>query len=288
MTIVFGSFLLVFCLVALLQLCWPFFYAKTHCSETSDPLLRDWYQSQQQELTQQFDTLQINSHLYQQNTLALQREWLQAQALEEKQKNTLILPKSLLVFIGIVFISLSLGFYWQQGSAKALLSYEHAREQSLKSAQFLAKMGGSSKIIAALLAQVQQHPQDAHGWYLLGRLYFSDNQFNAAIAAFTHANDLQPKNSDTELSLAEALYLNQPKNSQQATHLVTQLLQREPNNAGALNLMALLAYQAHDYQQAITLWQSLWVQMPANSDTAKALQKAINQARQDSQSNKKH
>jgi cytochrome c-type biogenesis protein CcmH/NrfG len=56
---------------------------------------------------------------------------------------------------------------------------------------------------------LQQHPQSAQGWYLLGRIYLSQQQFAAAVSAFTTAYKLQPQNPTIVFYYKKSLSLAQ-------------------------------------------------------------------------------
>lgn len=267
---VFIGVVALFAVLAVAQISYPLW---RHPSTDVIADLLPWYQQQQQQLTEQWSQHQISDRLYQQNTLALQRELLNSQSAPVELVPPLF-AKAWVSVVSVTLVCLSLVFYWQQGTVQWLKPSTKESSQ-----QLLQQMGGIQSVMAALQQRLQQHPNDAYGWYLLGRLYVNNNQMPSAIEALTRANRLQPQQSSIELSLAEALYLSHHSIQQQhAKHLLNQLLQRDPNNPGALNLLALLAYQQHDYAKAIELWQKAWAQVPTNSETAQALQRAIKQA----------
>ena len=279
MTLLFATLLTVFCLLALGQIILAF--QRTPATPVdSTTLLQNWYQQQADELAMQAKLHEIKPSLYHQNLLALKRELLNAQPSLAYAKAPTTLPFRLIVPLGLLVVALSAGFYWQQGTAQQLIKTYQSAQITEQAEQFLQTMGGKQAIIAKLQAQLKRYPTDAQGWYLLGRLYFNDGEYGPAIAALNHANTLKPKQSETELTLAEALTLSQQQPSV-AQQLLDDLLKREPENPGALNLSALIAYQNHHYQRAIDLWQHLWEQIPPNSETAKALQSAIQKARHD-------
>lgn len=283
MTLLFLSLLALFGAIALGQLLWAFKASPTERDSSSDHhQLLNWYQTQLQELTRQRQQQEISARLYEQNTLALQRELLQTTASTKPMTATPLITTPYAWLLALCLLAASMGLYWSQESASQLINHYQSARKTAQAEQFLTTLGGTNKVIAALQAQLTTHPDDPRGWYLLGRLYFSANQFPAAIKALQRANTLLPQQTDTELSLAEAYTLNhQADNALAAEQLLQQILQREPQNPGALNLQALIAYQAHRYQQAIDIWQKLWVQVPPNSDTAKALASAIDKARTD-------
>lgn len=271
---------LLFCsAIALGQLLYPLYRHQTTTRHHEPNTLTDWYQAQAQELEVQRQKHEISQDLYLQNLLALQRELLLTQSPVKPWVTIHSLPRYTWALIAILCIASSLGFYWQQGSASDLIKHDQTQNTNQQAEHFLQQIGGVTPLKNALRQRLEQNPSDAHGWYLLGRLYLHDSQWNDAISAFDRANRLQANHPDTLLSLAEALYLShQPQRAQRAKAVLQQLLQRDPSNPSALNLLALFAYQEQHYQRAIEVWQNLLNQAPAGSDTAIALQKAIQQA----------
>lgn len=272
---IFLCSILVFC-----QLGYPFYRRHTAATSLEPNSLNTWYQTQVQELACQRQQQEISQDLYQQNLLALQRELLLSQSPSDPASTTPALARYSWLCLALLAVVLSLSFYGYQGSALTLIEHYQTLHKNQQTEQFLKTIGGVDQLENALHSRLQRNPNDAHGWYLLGRLYLHDNQWAKAIAALTDANRLQPNNTDTQLSLAEALYLHhQPQQAQQTKTILQALLRRDPSNPGALNLLALLAYQEQHYQRAIDMWQALWNQMPADSDAAITLQKAIQRAR---------
>jgi cytochrome c-type biogenesis protein CcmH len=280
MIILFITSLLLCSAIVLGQLIYPFYRHQTANSiKTTNPLT-DWYQTQVQELDFQRHNHEISQELYQQNLVALQRELLLSQSPSQPWAVMQTLPSYGWALVALLCTGLSLGFYWQQGSASDLIQHYQTQNANQQAEHYLQTIGGVPQLQNALRQRLQHNPNDAHGWYLLGRLALHDNQWQEAIEAFDRANGLQPNQPNTLLSLAEALYLShQPQAAQRAKTVLQPLLQRDPSNPGALNLLALFAYQEQHYQRAIDLWQALLNQAPAGSDTASALQKAIGQAR---------
>ena len=134
------------------------------------------------------------------------------------------------------------------------------------------KMGNINEIISRLKKQVFLHPKDAQGWYLLGQLYFSQNQFTNAEAAFNKAEILAPNRKDIFIQKIEAAYLS---NNPKLPELLNQALKNAPDDPSLLNIQALIFYQQKKYDQALNIWQNLLLQAPKNSDAANALEQAI-------------
>ncbi len=186
---------------------------------------------------------------------------------------------NLIIFISIVFCIIAIGAYLLWGNPKVVLSHLQQQQNQVAAQKMLAELKTPEQVIDKLKQAIQANPQDPKGWFLLGRLYMDMQNFSAARQAFAKANQLQPNDPDIMLNYAQVLFV---QNHNQLTPLAKQLLQniitQDPANPGVINLLALDAYSRGDYQQAINYWQSLLANMPPDTDTAKALQRAIDNA----------
>lgn len=176
--------------------------------------------------------------------------------------------KTALVLI-VIIPCLSLGLYQQWGSSK--LWFEWLSLQNLPN-----NLGTPDQVITEMKAHLKQNPNSAEGWYLLGRLYATQQHFPEAASAFAKANQLKPKQVDTLVNYAAALAMQQDtKQLSKISALLTEAITIDPNNAQALNLLAVTKYQQGKYQAAITLWEKLTAQFPPDTPDGQALLKAI-------------
>ena len=114
---------------------------------------------------------------------------------------------------------------------------------------------------------------------LLGRLYASQQQFNNANFALTHAYQLAPHNVDILFNYAEVLSLqNNDHLTDQSAKLLQEILILQPDNDAACNLLAIYAYQQKDYQSAINFWEKILPHYSPNSADEQALLQAIAKA----------
>lgn len=188
---------------------------------------------------------------------------------------------ALIIATFIPIIALGLYFY---GGSSGTLSQTITKERNasyVKSA--IAQYGSRQNIILALRNQLEHlpaHANHAKGWFILGKLYFNEKQYNEAIAAFSKAVALKPSDPEYILQLVSTKFLITHRLDQDDKRLLNQLLQLSPQNINAINLMALNAYQEGDYQKAIHYWESLLTYFPPASEDAKVLLTMIRQAQQ--------
>ncbi|MDP2715641.1 c-type cytochrome biogenesis protein CcmI [Rheinheimera sp.] len=128
----------------------------------------------------------------------------------------------------------------------------------------------------ALRTRLANEGDDAVAWMLLGRIRMSQGAVEQAIDAFERALQLTPERSPLLLSYAQALILLGDDNSlARAGRAVARVLSREAQNSDALSLMALIAYEKGDMAEAITAWQMLLKQLPAEDPRYAAVQQRL-------------
>ena len=237
-----------------------------------------WYLERLDDLEFSFAQQEIDAAAFEQNKLQLQKDFLTF----ETQTHTSTAPPSyrlVAVLIALVFAATSLFLYQQLGASRALAQQLKAKQQQTTMDVEIQALGGNEGVIQKLKTHLAQSPQDAQGWYLLGRIYFSQNHFHHSAIAFEKAVKLAPSRTEIFSQLAEACYLSPDKNDQLlAAHYLQRALALAPQDPTALNLSALMLYHQGHYQKALAIWQNLLMQAPKDSDTAKALQAAIQQA----------
>jgi len=174
---------------------------------------------------------------------------------------------------------LALGLYQYWGNSKALAQWYQEQDHSELAEQFLRQYGSPDQIAALLIQRLQESPDNPRGWYLLGRLYLSEQRFDAASAAFSQAEQLDPDDLDIVFEYAQALYLNQDGQlDDQAKALLERILQQDPDQPDALNLLAADAYQQQDYAVAAAYWQRLLALYPPQAEGREILLQAIAEA----------
>lgn len=190
----------------------------------------------------------------------------------------------LVIIITAVFIcAAGLGLYSQWGrSADVADSLTKEKNATVVKAA-ITKYGSRQNIIIALRQKLEHLPfnvEQAKGWYILGKLYFNDQQYPAAVEAFTKAVQLKPNESDYILQLVSVKFLIKHRFDNEDLRLIDQLLKQDPKNFNVINLLALNAYQQENYSVAIRYWEELLNFFPPNSEDAKALLEMIRQGQQ--------
>ena len=122
-------------------------------------------------------------------------------------------------------------------------------------------------MVAALAAKLARNPQDAEGWYVLGRSYLDLEKFSEALAALAEAMRQAPNNARMVAAYAEALAMSRGNELEgEPGRLIARALQLDPLEPKALELAGLAAYQAHDYAQAARYLRQLEQRLAVGSE----------------------
>lgn len=173
-----------------------------------------------------------------------------------------------------------LGIYSLLGNTQPIQQYESWQRQNEAVQKQIALIKNPQDLIARLRAHLQENPQSAQGWYLLGKLYLDQNQFSQAKDAFQRAQKLQPDSGEIILYLAKAdflqhgQHLSPPIEAMLKSVLESSLSER----ADAFNLLAVNSYQRHNYHQAVQYWQRALSLVPPDSPDSRVLLNMISQA----------
>jgi cytochrome c-type biogenesis protein CcmH len=184
------------------------------------------------------------------------------------------------ILIPILIIALS-GAYWWWGAWFAWQRHVQEMERQRRVEAVLKTIKNPTELVDRLKTRLQANPENARGWYLLGRLYTSQGQWQLASEAFAQAHQLDASDIITTVNYGQSLWqLNQQQFNQQIRTLFTDLLQKAPDQPDALAMLAVDSFAHRHYQQAINYWQHLLKLAPEQSEEAKMIRKAIAKAQQ--------
>ena len=131
-------------------------------------------------------------------------------------------------------------------------------------------------MVEQLAKKMQNDPDNAEGWLMLGRSYKVLQQYPKAVDAFAHAYRLMGDKADVMLMYADALaFANGEKVEGQAAELVFKALALEPENLNGLWLGGMSKAQAGEFVEAMALWKKLESLLPAGSDAQKETQELL-------------
>lgn len=115
--------------------------------------------------------------------------------------------------------------------------------------------------------------------FLLGTSFMQLNAYETAQIILEQAQQYAPDRNDILLARAQASIMdNNGRLTDTSRHQLEVLLQRRPDNRGALMLLGFAAYNSGEYARAAQAWRQLHAQVPADSEVAELLANNIAQA----------
>ena len=163
---------------------------------------------------------------------------------------------SLVILVPLV----SMLLYLQLGTPGQIEIETTATLPPIDSTHASASPAGSMGELAMKLRQrlEEKTPDNADGWFLLGRTYMTMKDYPQAVQAFDKTFQLVGEQPAAMLALADALAMTkQGEMSGRPAELVEKSLAMEPENTTALWMAGLIAEERGDYAEALRLWGKL-------------------------------
>jgi cytochrome c-type biogenesis protein CcmH len=130
------------------------------------------------------------------------------------------------------------------------------------------KMGGDIEpLLSSLKSKLEKNPGDGAGWALLARSYVELKRHAEAVPAYEKAVKVIQDDPQLLADYADALAVVNGHNlAGKPEELANQALKLDPHHTKALLLAATAAFNRKDYKVAITHWEQLQQDLPADSD----------------------
>ena len=131
-------------------------------------------------------------------------------------------------------------------------------------------------MVAGLALRLEKNPGDAKGWAMLARSYHAMGRFAEASAAFARVGAGLHQDPMLLTAYADSLASNSGGDLEgEPMKLVGEALRLDPDHPMALSLAATAAYKRRDFATATLHWQHLLKELPADSDEARWVTKAL-------------
>ena len=130
-------------------------------------------------------------------------------------------------------------------------------------------------MVKALEGKLKAKPDDAEGWYALGRAYIALQRLDEAELALAKAAQLAPKEARMLSQQAEAIALKAGGLDGRPMELVAQALELDYENEKALELAGLAAYQQQKWAESLHFWRRLMKKLPKNSEFYEEIARAV-------------
>ena len=125
------------------------------------------------------------------------------------------------------------------------------------------------EMVATIEKRLQENPDDAEAWFMLGRTHTSSQQFEQAVTAFRRSDQLMPNEPGILFALADALAMqNNGSLMGEPEELIQRGLKHAPRFPNGLWLAGMAAEQREDFKSAHHYWSLLLPMINDNPDSA--------------------
>lgn len=177
------------------------------------------------------------------------------------------------------FALLAIGCYWFFGNSQKLQQFWSWQKHESEVQQKVAQVKDPQILIDQLQDHLQQQPQSAEGWFLLGKLYISTQRYEQAEQSLRRAYQLSPDKSDYLAALAKADFFNHQGHLEGSLEeALKSVINSVSQPVDVLNLLAVNAYKNKDYHLAVKYWQQALALVPEDSPDSRTLMDMISQA----------
>ncbi|MEM0515355.1 c-type cytochrome biogenesis protein CcmI [Pseudoalteromonas sp. YIC-827] len=255
--------------VALVFVCWPFFRRFESAANPSVNAERiDIFEQRQQELADDLALGRISQTSFNESLLELKRRLMNDLAPEQQLQSRG--NNRILALTGASFLLLlSAVFYYFTGNQAQLQAWEQAMVE-LPELGERAVMGKGEPLDAnerqalllGLRTRLAQDGDDAVAWLMLGRVAMTLNDYEMAMQAFDKVLAMDPENISAKVSYAQSLLIKGDDMAMnQAAKLLSQVLQKQPQNIDAISMLALIAYERKDWAEAKSAFELILLTM---------------------------
>ncbi len=162
---------------------------------------------------------------------------------------------ALLVLLAIPCASIAL--YMVYGEYR-IIDNPQLAQAPVSQAQAAAPQMSLEEMVVAIEKRLDENPDDAEAWYMLGRVQMGKQQFDSAVNAFRRSNELMSDEPGILFALADALAMQNNGSLQgEPEALVLRGLELAPRFPNGLWLAGMAAEQRQDFSAAHRYWSLL-------------------------------
>ncbi|MDP2793692.1 MAG: c-type cytochrome biogenesis protein CcmI [Sulfurisoma sp.] len=133
-------------------------------------------------------------------------------------------------------------------------------------------------MVAKLSAKLEKE-DNPQGWVMLARSYKILGRFDDAGKAYGRAGSFIDKEPALLADYADVLVAGSGTFGAKPRELIAKALKLDPDHAHALWLSGTAAFEAGQFNRAVTDWERLLTQLPPDSDEARSVQGSIGEAK---------
>jgi cytochrome c-type biogenesis protein CcmH len=250
---------------------------KTHASQAKANARV--YRSQIQDLDREHESGHIGQEEWQQSRDELSLRLLEDTSASDDPVAKIEKPAMWTAVVLALALPLSaMGLYMWLGQPEALDPMATSRTMDPNSAK--ADPNELAQMAEGLAKKLQAKPDNLQGWVMLGRTYRSLENYDKAIKAYDRALVLSA-DDDLRLERVEVMAMQRQGNFEgEPWQVIRDILQKDPQNFGALLMAGSASYAHAKYADALKYWQQARAPLtPDNPDVA-GLDEAIGAVQQ--------
>lgn len=222
------------------------------------------YQQRLDDLEQEFADKKIEQAAYNESIVELKRRLLNELS-PEKQLNARG-NNRIFALTGLAFlVAVSAVFYGFTGSQKQIEDWYTAIDRLPEFGERAVLQQGEplsqnelQAFALGLRTKLAESGDDAVAWMLLGRVAMSLGDNDMAKQAFEKALVMQPDNNNVLVNFSQVLLIEGTEPSMnRAARMLSKVLQSDPSNMDAISLLALIAYERQDWEEAKAAFEVL-------------------------------
>jgi len=172
------------------------------------------------------------------------------------------------VLVAVALPLAAMGMYMWVGEPDALNPMAVQSSEKGDPAQLL-------QMAESLAQKLNDKPDNLQGWVMLGRTYRTLEKFDASVQAYDRALKLSA-DDDLKLERVEVLAMKSQGNFEgEPWNVIRDILQRDPQNYGALLMAGSASYSHEKYADALKYWQQARKPLAADNPDVPGLDEAI-------------
>ncbi len=113
-------------------------------------------------------------------------------------------------------------------------------------------------VVVRIKERLEQEPEDATGWFMLGRAHMALAEYSEAVVAIRRSYELTGDNPEIMVRLADAIAMSQGGSmAGEPEPLLVKALAMQPDNLQGLWLLGIAQNERADYAGAVNSWKKL-------------------------------
>ncbi len=240
-----------------------------------------------QELEQDLQAERISQEEFDQAKVELEQALLLDLEKEDEPEQVTTVPGKLTMGVLAVVIPLIVIYLYLMLGSPNMVEFD-AEQQTSHSAKKPGQIPSVEEMVVALKKRLEERPDDAQGWFMLGRTYMAMQKYPQAAEAYETLLKITGDEPTVLLSAAEAIIFSNSGNMQgRPAELIRRALKLAPDDQSALWMGGLLESQEGNYSKALGLWRKLEPLLAADPAAQQKLIKLISEIEKKQNENSK-